>query len=175
MATAAHIRTAAERQMANQCLFNGLAVIGSTATAFTTTGAGSITVAGVMRNIAAQTNTALAALVAADLPASQVDYVQPTGSTGFVQLPVGTTCYYVIGANVAGTIKVVQGSYDGLAIGSGGYAVGKSVIPDIPLGFTAFAVMKVVSGAAVFLAGTTALTGVATFINVGLVPVATTF
>jgi len=64
MATAAHIRTAAERQMANQCLFNGLAVIGATATAFTTTVAGSITVAGVMRNIAAQTNTVLAALVA---------------------------------------------------------------------------------------------------------------
>jgi hypothetical protein len=175
MANTRSLNSVGDRLTANMCLFNALAVIGGTASAFSTTGTGPVTVDGVMRSLTAQTNTALAALVAADLPASQANWVQPSGGVGFYTQPANTTAYYVIGVNAAGTWKVVQGTYTGQPI-AGGYAVGNSQIPDIPdVGFTPVAVMKVVTSGSAFVPATTALTSIATFINVGVLPSATTF
>ena len=116
--------------------------------------------------------------------------MQPSGRTGFYTQPAGTTVYYVIGVNASGSWKVVQGTFDPVAAQSttadpmqvsayGGmltpYAIGKSVIPDVPDGFTPVVVMKVVTSASAFVPATTALTGLATFKNVSVLPVDGTF
>lgn len=156
----------------NMCLTSGLAVIGGTATAFSTTVIVSYVIDGVIRALAAQTNTALSALVAADLPAATgANYLQPSGRTGFYTQPIGTTAYYLIGVIAAGTVRVVQGTYVGQQLEPAGYTVlGDGNTPDAPDGFVPFAVMKVVSGVAIFTPGTTALTGIATFLNIACIP-----
>lgn len=174
MATAEHLSTSATRLIANQCLFNALAVIGATATAFTTTGTGDVTIDGRMFALTAQTNTALAALAASNLPTSQADWVQPSGSLGFYVQPANTTVYYLIGVIAAGTWLVIQGTHDGQILAQG-YARGRSVIPDVPLGFTPVSVLKVVTAGSAFTPATTALTGLGTFINIGVLPIAGTF
>lgn len=157
-----------------------------------TAGVGSIN--GKMVTLAAQDELVLSALAAANLPTAQANYVQPSGLTGFYTQPANTTVYYVIGAIAAGTFKVVQGTFDpralqdttadpmqlsvsgGIASAGGGfYALGKSVIPDCPDGFLPTAVMKVVTAGSAFVPATTALTGLATFIDVSVLPVAETF
>ncbi len=89
-------------------------------------------------------------------------------AAGYVQ-PAGTTAYYTLGLNAAGTVCVVQGSYAGqklsqdptVGIGqsvAGATWVGDGSIPDVPDGYTCFGILKVVTaGAATFTAGTTAL------------------
>lgn len=186
------------RLVANMCFGSVLAVIGGTATAFTTTGTPSVSVDGTVFALTAQTNTALTPLSASDLPTSGANWAQPSGltgstaATGFYTQPANTTVYYVIGVNASGSWRVVQGLFDnrspqsaaldpqGLSASGGvistGYTVGgKSVIPDVPDGFTPVAVVKVVSGGALFTPGTTALTGLATFKNVSVIPSAETF
>lgn len=174
---ASHLGSDALRAIANLCLVKVAAVIGATTSAFTTTGVGAATVNGFMVALAAQTNTVLSALLGSDLAAGLANWLQPSGLTGFYVQPAGTTAYYVIGVTAAGTWKVVQGTYDGQVIGAvTGYpTAGKSVIPDVPNGFTPVTVMKVVSGGSSFTPGTTALTGVATFRDVGVLPVDATF
>jgi hypothetical protein len=178
MSKASHLGSAALRLIANMCLTRVAAVIGATTSAFTTTGVGAATVNGFMVALAAQTNTALSALAAADMPAALANWLQPSGLAGFYVQPANTTVYYVIGVTAGGTWKVVQGTYDGQVIGAvTGYpTAGKSVIPDVPdAGFTPVTVMKVASGGATFTPGTTALTGIATFKDVGVLPVDATF
>lgn len=157
-----------------------------------TAGVGSI--GGKMVTLAAQDELVLSALAATNLPTAQANYVQPSGLTGFYTQPAGTTVYYVIGAIAAGTFKVVQGTFTPVAqqtaaldpmqvsvsggvvsAGGGGFALGKSVIPDCPDGFLPTAVMKVVTAGSAFVPATTALTGLATFIDVSVLPVAETF
>lgn len=171
------------RLMGSMCFGAVLAVIGGTATAFTTTGTPAVSVDGKVFALTAQTNTALSALAAADLPsATGAQFLQPSGQTGFFSHPTAAslgvasvTVYYVIGVTAAGTWKVVQGTYDNQDIGVNGYTVkGKSIIPDVPDGFTPVTVMKVVTTAA-FVPGTTALTGLATFENCSVLGAHETF
>jgi hypothetical protein len=175
MAKLSDLPTAAARILA-ACSFNsGLAVIGSTATAFTTSVAIQHAIDGIIRVLAAQTNTALAPLVAADLPAATgADFKQPSGSLGFVTQPAGTTVYYVLCVNAAGTVKVVQGTWAGqqLTLPNGYTVVGDGSVPDIPLGVAPFAVIKVTTVGSVFTPATTALTSIATFFNVAFLPLA---
>lgn len=90
-------------------------------------------------------------------------------AVGYVQ-PAGTTVYYTLSVNAAGTISVAQGTYAGQKAGTdpavgvgpaynqGTSFIGNGAVPDVPAGYTAFGVIKVVTaGAATFTAGTTAL------------------
>jgi len=161
------------RLIGNMCLGAALAVIGSTASAFTTTVAVPVVIDGVLQTLGAQTNTALAALVDADLPASSRPYLQPSGLSGFYSQPAGTTVYYVIGVNAAGTVKVVQGTFAGQQVVANGYTVqGDGSVPDVPDGFVPFAILKVVTAGSAFVPGTTALTSIGTFRNISVLPAA---
>lgn len=181
MAKANHLTSEAARLLAFMSLGGLTAGVGATTSAFTTTavitgGTGVVSMGGMLTNISAAANIALTALAAADLPASQAAYLQPSGSTGFYVQPANTTVYYVLGVNAAGAWRVVQGTYDNQPLGPAGYTVmGRSVIPDVPLGFVPMFVVKVVSGGSAFTPGTTALTGISTFRAVGVLPVDQTF
>lgn len=151
----------------NCALAAGLFVIGATAAAITSTVVVPIVRDGVFSSLAAQTNTVLAPLVASDLPTAAASYTQPSGQLGFYTQPAGTTVYYVIGVTSAGAVKVVQGTYSGQLINPNGYTVmGDGTVPDVPDTFIPVAVMKVISGGAIFVPATTVLTGIATFQNV---------
>lgn len=166
------LTTAALRIVAAQALNSGLAVIGATASAFTTSVAINYVIDGIIRVLAAQTNTALTALAAADLPSSQADWRQPSGSAGFITQPANTTVYYVLCVNAAGAVRVVQGTWQGqsLTLPNGYTVVGDGSVPDIPLGVAPFALIRVTTGGSAFVPGTTALTGIATFFNVNMLP-----
>lgn len=167
--------SAMARLVGNMCLTKANAVIGATASAFTTGNAITTMIDGILRTLAAQTNTALSALV----PASFVDaasplavnYLQPAGIAGFYTQPANTTAYYVLCVNAAGTIRVVQGTYVGQPIVSMGLStVGDGNVPDIPDTWVAFAILKVVTAGSAFVPGTTALTSIGTFLDVSLLP-----
>lgn len=191
MPLAKHLNSAADRLQANSCLGNVVAVIGATTTAITTSGTPSISVGGILTALTAQTNLALSALAGSDLPTVSINgssvtnpWVQPQGVPGFYVQPASTTVYYVLGANAAGTWKVIQGTYDNqdITLASGYVGKGKSVIPDAPDGFVPVAVIKVASGSSTFTVGTTSLGtggqtsgGVATIKNVNVLPVGSTF
>lgn len=169
------IAQAAQRLVGNMCHARVAAVIGATTTAVTTTGTGFYTIDGVARAVSALTNQALSALAAADLPTAQANWLQPSGLGGaFYVQPANTTAYYVIGLNAAGTVKVVQGLYQGQQVQyPGGLTViGDGTVPDVPDGFIPITVMKIVSGGSTFTPGTTALTGIATFTDVTVLPLA---
>ena len=130
---------------------------------------------GIMRTLAANATQVLAPLLAADFaaPTSQaaLAYLQPAGSTGFYTQPAGKTVYYVLVANALGTVRVIQGMYDGQQTGVQGLTVvGKSVVPDIPDTWVPFGIVKVVTVGSVFVPATTALTGIATFFDVMALP-----
>lgn len=179
MSTARHLSSLPLRLIANMCLGAMGSTIANTAAAkVDALTAVKATVGGFMVSVAAQDELVIAALAASDLPTSQANWLQPTGLPGFYVQPAGTTVYYVFGTNSAGTVKCVQGTYDGQVLNpaSGYTQLGKSVIPDVPAeGFTPLFVMKVVSGGSAFTPATTALTGIATFKDVGVLPVDTTF
>lgn len=162
----------------NSVLTKANAVIGATATAFTTGNAITYAQGGILRTLNALTNQVLTALATADFSpalAAGQEYRQPSGSVGFYVQPAGTTVYYVLAVN-NGVVRVVQGTYDGQPIqGFGVPAVGKSVIPDIPDQWVPFAVLKVVSGGSAFTPGSTALTGIGTFIDICVLPDTLTF
>lgn len=124
-----------------------------------TTGAFAYTINGVKR--------ARAAFAAQSLVVTH--NAQSVASKGYVQ-PAGKTAYFTIGLDAAGGVAVVQGSYAGqkpgmdpyvgvgVAYNQGTSFVGSGAIPDVPAGFTAVAVMKVVTaGVATFTPGVTAL------------------
>jgi hypothetical protein len=178
MSLARHLSSFPLRLIANMCLGKmGSTIANTTASKVDALTAVTVTIGGFAVAVAAQDELVLAALAASDLPTSQANWVPPWGLPGFYTQPAGTTAYCVFGANAAGTVKVVQGTYDGqiLSPASGYTQLGKSVIPDVPDGFTPVFVMKVISGGAVFTPATTALTGIATFKDVGVLPVDTTF
>lgn len=163
--------SAMARIIANRAANSGAAVIGGTAAAFTTSVAVAYTIDGRYLSLGAQTNTALSALAAADLPASQSSWVQPSGASGFVTQPANTTNYYVLCVNAAGAVRVVQGTWVGqLIVTNGVESRGNGDVPQIPDGVAPFALLRVVSGGSTFLAGTTALTGVGTFQNIEYLP-----
>jgi hypothetical protein len=109
-------------------------------------------IGGVQCTTADVTNKALATLAALQNPV--------TGYDGYIDQPVSTTVYYVACVNAAGTVYVIQGTYDGQVLG-GSLAIGPrgdGSIPQIavPDTYAPFAVFKVVNGTnAVFTPGTT--------------------
>lgn len=132
--------------------------IGGAAT-IKTTGAFKYTVNGV--------KCAKAALAAQSIAVTHDAY--GAASTGYVQ-PAGKTVYLTLGLNAAGGVAVVQGSYAGqkpgfdpavgvgAAYNQGTSFIGNGAVPDVPAGYTAVAVIKVVTaGVATFTPGTTAL------------------
>lgn len=152
-----------QRVDANMCFNSGAIVIGATATAFTTGAAINYSVDGTFYQKTAMTNQALAA---------------PAGFPALRTQPANTTAFYTLALDAAGNPVVFQGGFKGELINnpiSGMSVYGDGVIPDAPDGFTPFAVMKIVSGGAAFVPGTTALTGIATFRNVSVLPAADTF
>lgn len=177
MSKANQLTSMPARLAANMCFGSVAAVVGATTSAFTTTGTPGVSHDGIITTLSAQTNTALTALAAADLPSAFAQFVQPSGNLGFYVQPAGTTVYYVIGVTAGGAWRVVQGTYDGQPISNIGISsVGKSEIPDVPTsGFTPVAVMKIVSGGSAFTPGTTALTSISTFRNVSVLPVGGTY
>ena len=183
MATAKQINQAPTRLIATCVFGTALAVVGTTTSGFNTTGTPGVSVDGRAFALTAQTSTVLAALLGSDLPnitlngaSSANPYLQPSGLAGFYVQPASTTVYYVVGVNQSGTWKVVQGTYDGQQVAPTGYTVlGKSEIPDVPAGFAPVFVIKVLSGGAAFTVGTTALTGISTFLNVSVLPILSTF
>jgi hypothetical protein len=183
MALARHLNTAPDRLQANMALGNAAVALGTDAA---TLDSSAIPIAhgGIVTTLAAMNETALSALAGSDLPTVSINgasatnpWVQPRGVAGFYTQPAATTVYYVIGAIAAGTVKVVQGTYDNqdLTNASGYVGKGKSVIPDVPDGFTPFCVIKIVTVASTFVPATTALTSISTIKNVNVLPVASTF
>lgn len=181
MSKANHLGTSPQRMLANMCLFKASgAIANTTASKVDALGTGTYLMDGLAYTAAAADEYVLSALAATDLPSSQANWVQPWGGSGFYVQPASSTVYYVIGfAYNAGTptLKVVQGTYDSQVIpNTGGAVIGKSVIPDVPeVGFVPITVMKVVTAGSTFTPATTLLTGLATFKDVGILPVANTF
>lgn len=87
--------------------------------------------------------------------------IAPSFGLSYIQ-PINTTVYYTIGLDALGAVCVVQGSYNGQILSldptkgvgisqAGANYVGDGSIPDVPAGYTAIGVIKVVTnGAATF-------------------------
>lgn len=100
--------------------------------------------------------------------------------------PSSTTVYYVLGVNAAGTVAVVQGTFQGQNLvppvtsgvgplaNSGTSFVGDGSVPSLPDGFAPLGLLKVVTGAsATFTPGTTLLNAAGltnTFWDINLIP-----
>mgnify|MGYP000134259727 CR=1 FL=1 len=167
MSTARHLSSLPLRLIANMCLGAMGSTIANTAAAkVDALTAVKATVGGFMVSVAAQDELVIAALAASDLPTSQANWLQPTGLPGFYVQPAGTTVYYVFGTNSAGTVKCVQGTYDGQVLNPAlGYTqLGKSVIPDVPADTPTVKVAKVGIVGAGTMGGGIAMN----FANVGL-------
>lgn len=148
---------------------------GATATV-QTTGAIVSHIGGVTRSRAA---------ISAQSLAPTHDIFGNAGAAAYVQ-PNGTTVYYVLGVNAAGTIAVVQGTFQGQNLvppvtsgvgalaNSGTSFVGDGSIPNLPAGFAPFGLLKVVTGgSSTFTPGTTLLNAaglVNTFWDINLIP-----
>jgi hypothetical protein len=174
MAKLSHQNRAAERLDGNLCLTKANAAIGATASAVTTGNAITTMIDGILRTVGALTNQALVPLATADfVTAPAGGYVQPSGSLGFYVQPANTTVYYVLCANAAGTPRVVQGTFINQPLSALGISsMGDGSVPDTPDGWVAFAMLRVTTTASTFTPGTTALTGLATVFDVGVLPAA---
>lgn len=116
--------------------------IGATASAITSTNATTVSIGGVMYARAAFTNQALV-----------------SGGEPFRVQPANSTCYYAIGVNAAGEVRVIQGRREGEAFvtPTGLSVVGDGTVPALPDTMAPIGLLKVVTGAATFTPGTTAL------------------
>lgn len=159
MAKISGLGSADARALANMVFTKGvLAINAASAATVKTTNAIVYSVDGVMYSKAALSAQAFSALVAADLSSAFANYTQPSGLTGFYVQPASTTAFYVLAMNAAGTVRTVQGTYDNQPlVPNVNTAVGKSIVPDVPPGFTPFGIIKIVLGATTFTPGTTAL------------------
>lgn len=141
-----------------------LAINAAAATTVKTTNAINYMIDGILYTKAALAAQALSALAGSDFSPA-INYTQPNGGVGFYVQPINTTVYYVFYVNAAGTVKVVQGTYDGQPLAPTGQgSVGKSMVPDAPDqivgtgGWCPFGMVKVVTnGATTFTPGTDAL------------------
>ena len=118
----------------------------------TTTGTNTFMVDGVLYSFAAWTVQAVTVThnMFGTPVATQAAYVQPAG----------TTVYYVVGLNAAGTVSVTQGSYAGQPIaavsGVTQATTGVGGLPVVPAGVAPIGMFRVVTaGVATFTAGTT--------------------
>lgn len=107
-------------------------------------------------------------------------------NTSVYAQPIGSTVYYVLGVNAAGTVSIVQGTFAGQNLvppvtsgvgalaNSGTSFVGDGSVPSLPDGFAPAGLLKVVNGSAgTFTPGTTNLNtaGLAlTFWDINLIP-----
>lgn len=163
--------------LGNRCMTRPILAIGTSKAAFNTGAAAVNSIDGIIRNLGAQTSTALVATVAAThLPAAEAGWLQPSGRSGFYTQPASTTVYYVLTVNAAQTVTVVQGTYDGQPIAnSSGYAEGDGNVPAIPAGLAPFGMIKVVTGATTFVPATTefdAANVTSTFYDLACLPAA---
>lgn len=165
----------ANRALGTFCNSRAITAIGVTTTAITTTNAITAVIDGIYRNVAAVTNQALVS-------------IDPTNRPFYTQ-PANTTVYYTLctdGTNV----RVVQGDFAGRQTFVSGVEVrGDGNVPDVPDFSVAsvdaagnqtlntiwcpFSIMKVVTGAATFTPGTTALNAAnvtTTFLDVAFLP-----
>jgi hypothetical protein len=128
----------------------GVVAIGTNKARINTTAAITPVIDGIMRTKAALTSDALVACVAAThLATAEANWTQPSGNSGFYVQPAGTTVYYVLCINAAGTTCTVQGTYDGQPIANGsGYSEGSGGVPDIPNSLCPWGMVKVVAAAA---------------------------
>lgn len=176
MAKLSHQNRAADRLDGNICLTKANAAIGATTSAITTGNAITTMIDGILRTVGVLTNQALTPLATADFApgtAPSGGYLQPSGSAGFYVQPANTTVYYVLAANALGTVRTVQGTFPNQALSTLGISsMGDGSVPDTPDGWIAFALVKVTTAGSTFTPGATALTGIATIFDVGVLPAA---
>lgn len=126
------------------------------------------------------TETALSAqsiAVTHNLFGFAVSGASASGPSAYVQ-PANSTVIYVVALNSAGTVAVVQGGYNGqsVTLPGGVVLVSKGEVPEVPVGYAAIGVLKVVTGAATFTPGTTLLDAsnvTVTYTDVSLLPATT--
>jgi hypothetical protein len=129
-----------------------------------------------------------AILSAVALAAPTSSTVKTTGATmsveeaqqwAFYTIPAGKTAYVVVALDNAANVVTLMGSYDGqsLAFRGAGAAIGKSVIPVVPVGLVPFGVIKIVGGSATWAPGDALDKANVTFTfrDYGRVPAGTTF
>lgn len=128
-----------------------LAINAASAATVKTTNALTYTVNGVMYS--------KAILAAQSIAVTHTDNGRAVGG-GYVQ-PASTTVYYTLSVNAAGVISVTQGTFAGqtVVVGQSGTSyAGDGSIPDVPAGYSAFGVIKVITNAGqTFAPGTDAL------------------
>lgn len=158
--------------LANRCHTKAtLAINAGGAATISTTGVTTYTVGGVFKTKAALSAQSFAATHRADgKPVTTADpqYVQP----------ISTTVIYVVALNAAGTVAVVQGSYEGQQLVYGSdlskiTTMGGGV-PELPTGYVPIGAVKVVTdGSTTFTPGTTALDAAGltvTFFDLAVLP-----
>lgn len=145
------------KALGNRCLSKiTLAINGAAAATVKSTGAINYCIDGIF-----YTKAALAAQSIAVTHDFQGNPVSASAISSYV-LPAGKTMYLLLCLNAAGTVAVVQGSYEGQSIPNGTdkakVLVGNGDIPAEPAGYTAIGLIKITTaGAATFTPGTTAL------------------
>jgi hypothetical protein len=127
-------------------------------------------------------------LSAQALTAPTSSTVKTTGATmtveeaqqwAFYTIPAGKTAYVVVALDNGANVVTLMGTYDGQPLGfrGAGSAVGKSVLPVVPLGLVPFGVIKIVGGTATWAPGDALDKANVTFTfrDYGLIPAGTTF
>lgn len=141
--------------IANVCLSKAtLAINAASAATFKTTGTTTYTVDGVLYT--------KAALSAQAFSADATVQARVSGQSGFYVQPVSSTVYYVVVLDAAGTVKVIQGIYNGYTgpgpnpiVGDAGMNFG---VPEDIGDYSPLGIIKVTTnGATTFTPGTTAL------------------
>ena len=160
MARLSAAQSAVVQLLGNMCLTKGvLAINAASAATIKTTNALVYTVDGVLYSKAALSAQALTVI---------------SGGTAFYVQPVSSTVYYVVAVNAAGTVITVQGDFTGRDLSIPYVGRGDGFVPDVPAGYTAIGMFKVVTnGSTTFTPATTALdaAGVTvTYYDIGVLP-----
>lgn len=157
MSSLANIQSAiVAKALGNRCLSKiTLAINAASAATVKSTGATIFSILGVL-----YTKAALAAQSIAVTHGFEGNLVA-AGPAAYVQ-PAETTVIYVLALNAAGTVAVVQGTYDGQSVtypaDLSKIITGNGAVPTEPDGYTAIGALKVETAAATtFTPGTTLL------------------
>lgn len=172
--------SAAAKLLGNMCLTAAtLAATGTSAATIKSTGTITYTSAGKIKTKAALSGQAVTAAPTTSTTKSDGTAFTQAEVDAWRQyvIPAGKVCYIVVALDGGGNVIILQGSYDDQDLQFRGQmlAKGKSVIPDIPEGVTPIGVMKMAYASA-FTLGTTAtdVTGIS-YLDVSVLPTATTF
>lgn len=147
----------AARALGTAALSRAILAQGTAPTGFNTGAALVYSIDGIIRQLAAQTSTALTAL-----------------ATPFYTQPAGTTVYYTLAVDASGNVRTVQGTFAGQVLNSGGIETrGDGTVPDVPdfsvastdasgnqtlaTQWCPFGIIRVVNATNPFIPGTTAL------------------